>query len=163
MTIAQNAWKKIGIKCNTQYFEWAVFLKDFVNTGEFDAVVLGWSMGIDPDLYQIWHSSQAGPEQLNFVGYSNPQADDLIIRIRQEYNRDRQKDLTRQLHRLIFEDQPYTFLYAPLSTRVLDKKIVLVNRQKDGSEQYQKIYPIKSGEIIFHFHQWRKLEFTPDF
>lgn len=163
MTIAQNAWKTIGIKCNTQYFEWAVFLKDFVNTGAFDAVVLGWSMGIDPDLYQIWHSSQAGPQQLNFVGYKNPQADNLIIRIRQEYNRDRQRELAHQLHRLIHADQPYTFLYAPLSTRVLDKKIVLVDHLEDGSERYRKIYPIKSGDITFHFHKWRKLEFTPDF
>ncbi len=163
MTIAQNAWKKIGVKCNTQFFEWAVFLKDFVNTGEFDAVVLGWSMGIDPDLYQIWHSSQSGPQQLNFVGYKNPRADDLIVRIRQEYDRERQRDFTHQLHQLIHEDQPYTFLYAPLSTRVLDKKIVLVDRMKDGTEKYSKIYPIKSGDITFHFHKWRKLEFTPDF
>jgi len=163
MTIAQNAWKKIGVKCNTQYFEWAVFLKDFVYTGEFDAVVLGWSMGIDPDLYQIWHSSQAGPQQLNFVGYMNPRTDDLIVRIRQEYDRERQRDFTHQLHRLIHEDQPYTFLYAPLGTLVLDKKIVLVDRLKDGREKYSKIYPIKSGNITFYFHKWRKLEFTPDF
>ena len=163
MTIAQNAWKKIGVKCNTQFFEWAVFLKDFVNTGEFDAVVLGWSMGIDPDLYQIWHSSQSGPQQLNFVGYKNLQADELIVRIRQEYDRDRQRDFTRQLHQLIHQDQPYTFLYAPLGTRVLDKKIVLVDRTQDGTERYSKIYPTKSGDITFHFHKWRKLEFTPDF
>ncbi|RMH36654.1 MAG: peptide ABC transporter substrate-binding protein, partial [Nitrospirae bacterium] len=145
MTIAQNAWKKIGVKCNTQYFEWAVFLKDFVNTGEFDAVVLGWSMGIDPDLYQIWHSSQSGPQQLNFVGYSNPEADELIVRIRQEYDRDRQRELAHRLHRVIYNDQPYTFLYAPLTTRVLDKKIVIVERLPDGTERYKKIYPIKSG------------------
>ena len=163
LTIAQNAWKKIGIKCNTQIFEWAVFLKDFVNTGEFDAVVLGWSMGIDPDLYQLWHSSQAGPQQLNFVGYNNPKADELIIRIRQEYNRERQRELTHALHRIIYEDQPYTFLYAPLSTRVLDKKIALVDRDPDGRESYRKIFPIKSGDHEFYFHQWRKLEFTPDF
>ena len=163
MTIAQNAWKKIGVKCNTQYFEWAVFLKDFINTGEFDAVVLGWSMGIDPDLYQIWHSSQAGPQQLNFVGYTNPRADDLIVRIRKEYNHQTQRTLTHQLHRLIHEDQPYTFLYAPLGTRVLDKKIVLVDHLEDGSEKYSKIYPIKSGNETFYFHKWRKLEFTPDF
>lgn len=163
MTIAQNAWKKIGVKVNTQVFEWAVFLNDFVNTGDFDAVVLGWSMGIDPDLYQIWHSSQAGPQQLNFVGYKNPKADELIVRIRQEYNRDRQRLLTHKLHRLIHEDQPYTFLYAPLSTRVLDKKIVLVEKGPDGQEQYKKIYPTKSGDITFYFHKWRKLEFTPDF
>jgi ABC-type transport system substrate-binding protein len=163
MTIAQNAWKKIGVKVTTQVFEWAVFLNDFVNTGDFDAVVLGWSMGIDPDLYQIWHSSQAGPQQLNFVGYNNPRADALIVRIRQEYNRDRQRQLTHELHRLIHEDQPYTFLYAPLSTRVVDKKIVLVEKGPDGAEQYKKIYPTKSGDITFYFHKWRKLEFTPDF
>jgi len=162
MTIAQNAWKKIGVKCNTQYFEWAVFLKDFVNTGDFDAVVLGWSMGIDPDLYQLWHSSQAGPQQLNFIGYHNPTADELIIRIRQEYKIDVQRKLAHQLHRLIAEDQPYTFLYAPLGTTVLDKKIVLVYEEY-GSERYEKIYPTKSGDISFHFHRWRKLEFTPEF
>jgi ABC-type transport system substrate-binding protein len=163
MTIAQNAWKKIGVKVNTQVFEWAVFLGDFVNTGDFDAVVLGWSMGIDPDLYQIWHSSQSGPQQLNFVGYNSQRADELIVRIRQEYNRDRQRQLTHELHRLIHEDQPYTFLYAPLSTRVLDKKIVLVDQNPDGTERYEKIYPVKSGDHTFLFHQWRKLEFTPDF
>ncbi len=163
MIIAQNAWKKIGVKVNTQVFEWAVFLGDFVNTGDFDAVVLGWSMGIDPDLYQIWHSSQAGPQQLNFMGYTSQRADELIVRIRQEYNRDRQRQLTHELHRLIHEDQPYTFLYAPLSTRVLDKKIVLVQAGADGKEEYKKIYPMKSGDHTFLFHQWRKLEFTPDF
>ncbi len=163
MTIAQNAWSKIGVKCHTQYFEWAVFLKDFINTAEFDAVVLGWSMGIDPDLYQLWHSSQTGPRQLNFVGYRNPRADDLMVRLRREYNSDAQRTLARRLHRLIADEQPYTFLYAPLSTRVLDKKIVLVHKRGDGSESYEKIYPIPSGDITFHFHQWRKLELTPDF
>ncbi len=162
MTIAQNAWKKIGVKCNTQYFEWAVFLKDFVNTADFDAVVLGWSMGIDPDLYQLWHSSQAGPRQLNFVGYRNPRADELMVRIRREYDPGAQQALTRRLHRLIAEEQPYTFLYVPLRTRVLDKKIVLVHKRDDGSESYEKIYPIPSGDITFHFHQWRKLALTPE-
>jgi len=163
MTIAQNAWKKIGVKCNTQVFEWAVFLKDFVNTGQFDAVVLGWSMGVDPDLYQLWHSSQAGRQQLNFVGYDNSKADDLIVRIRQEYDVERQRNLAHQLHRQIAEDQPYTFLYAPLSTRVLDKKIVLVHHQPDGTERYEKIYPTKTGNIEYYFNKWRKLEFTPEF
>ena len=163
MTIVQNGWKKIGIKCNTQYFEWAVFLKDFINTGSFDATVLGWSMGIDPDIYQIFHSSQSGPQQLNFVAYNNPKADELILRIRQEYHRDRQRELTHELHRVIAEDQPYTFLFVGLATRVLDKKIVIVERAPDGKERYVKIYPTKGGNITYYFNKWRKLEFTPDF
>ena len=163
MIIAQNAWKKIGVKCNTQVFEWAVFLKDFVNTAQFDAVVLGWSMGVDPDLFQLWHSSEAGPQQLNFVGYNNSKADDLIVRIRQEYDVDRQREMAHQLHQQIHEDQPYTFLYAPLGTKVLDKKIVLVHRGEDGKETYEKIYPTKTGNISFYFNKWRKLEMNPNF
>jgi ABC-type transport system substrate-binding protein len=164
MTVAQNAWKKIGVKCNTQYFEWAVFLKDFVNKGEFDALVLGWSMTpLDPDLYQLFHSSQTGPEQLNFVAYKSPEADDLIVEIRQEYDRERQRKLAHTLHRRIALDQPYTFLYAPKSTRVLDKKIVIVEREPDGRERYVKIYPTKGGNISYYFNRWRKLDHTPDF
>jgi len=163
MTIVQNAWRKIGVNCHTQYFEWAVFLKDFINTGSFDATILGWSMGIDPDIYQIFHSSQAGPQQLNFVGYNNPKADQLILRIRQEYNRERQRELTHELHRIIAEDQPYTFLFVGLATRVLDKKIVIVEHTADGKERYVKIFPTQGGNITYYFNKWRKLEFTPDF
>lgn len=143
LSIVQNNWRKIGVKCNTQVFEWAVFLKDFVNPLKFDALVLGWSMGTNPDLYQLWHSSQAGPGQLNFVGYKNPVADRLIVTIRQEYDKTKQIKLTRELHRLIAQDQPYTFLFVRKATRLLDKKIVIVERQPDGKEKYVKIYPVK--------------------
>jgi ABC-type transport system substrate-binding protein len=163
LSIVQNSWRKIGIKCNTQVFEWAVFLKDFVNSLKFDALVLGWSMGTDPDLYQLWHSSQAGPNQLNFVGYENPQADRLIVAIRQEYDKAKQIEMTRELHRLIARDQPYTFLYVGKSTRLLDKKIVIVEREPDGKEKYVKIYPTKGGNIDYYFTRWRKLNFVPQF
>jgi ABC-type transport system substrate-binding protein len=127
-------------------------------------VVLGWSSSpLDPDLYQLFHSSQTNPQQLNFGGYQNPEVDDLIVRIRQEYDRERQRALTHRLHQVIADEQPYTFLYAPLSTRVLDKKIVLVERNPDKTERYVKIYPTKGGNISFYFNKWRKLEFTPNF
>jgi ABC-type transport system substrate-binding protein len=159
MTIAQDSWRQIGIKCNTQLFEWAVFLEDFVNPAKFDALILGWSMGVDPDLYQLWHSSQSGYAQLNFVGYNNPEADQLIVQIRREYDFATQQKMTHKLHRLIADDQPYTFLYAPLSHSVLDKKIVMM--EDDGS--YSKLKPTKTGNILFYFNRWRKLEFTPTF
>jgi ABC-type transport system substrate-binding protein len=159
LTIAQNHWRKIGVKCNTQVFEWAVFLEDFIDPGQFDAIVMGWRMGIDQDLYQIWHSSQTGPKQLNFVGYSNPEADALILRIRQEYDPAEQRKLTHRLHRVIAEDQPYTFLVAPRATTVLDKKFVVM--REDGT--YSRITPARSGSIMFDFNKWQKLAMTPSF
>ena len=163
LTIVQESWRKIGIKCNTQLFEWAVFLKDFVNALKYDALVLGWSTGIDPDLYQIWHSSQAGPRQLNFVGYNNAEADRLITRIRREYDREKQIVMARELHRIIARDQPYTFLYVAKSTKLLDKKIVIVETEEGGEKKYEKIYPTKDGRIRYYFNKWKKLATIPQF
>jgi ABC-type transport system substrate-binding protein len=163
MTIAQDAWKKLGIDVVTQSFEWTVFLEEFVNPGQFDALVLGWSGGaLDPDLFQIWHSSQANPYQLNFAGYVNPEADRLIERIRVEYDPEIRLGLAHRLHELIANDQPYTFLVASRATYVLDRKMAIVERGPDGAERYRPIEPVK-GMLTFHFERWRKLASDPVF
>ncbi len=159
LTIAQDAWRRIGVKANTQLFEWAVFLEDFINPARFDAVILGWSMGADPDLFQLWHSSQTGRNRLNFVGYRSAEADRLIERIRIEYDRDRQRELARRLHRRIAADQPYTFLYAPRSTRVLDRKIVMV--APGGG--YVPVRAARSGDLFYFMNRWIKLARAPRF
>jgi ABC-type transport system substrate-binding protein len=156
MVIAQNAWRRLGIKVEALSLEWAVFIRERVNKADFDAVVLGWSMGLDPDIYQIFHSSQTGPFQLNFVGYTNSRADELMVRIRQEYNDSRQVAMARELHRLIAQDQPYTFLYVRKSLALMDGKIVRMVRGPDGTPRYLPFAPNKLGRIGFHFKEWVK-------
>ncbi len=163
LAIAQDAWKQIGIDVRTDLVEWSVFIKERVNKLDFDAVVLGWSMGIDPDLFQIWHSSQTGPQQLNFVGYRNPEADALIVKIRREYDHDRQVADCRRLHAIIAADQPYTFLYVGKWTAVLDKRIVVRENDAGGSPRYSRITPTKTGSYMFHFNKWIKLAEMPRF
>ena len=162
-TIAQDAWRKIGVDCKVQLFEWAVFLKDFINTGKFDAVVLGWSTGTDPDQFQVWHSSQTGPQQLNFTGYVNREADRLIEEIRLEYDPARQRELAHALHRLIAAEQPYTFLFAGRGTTVVDRKIAMVERGADGAERIVPLRPSPTGQLRYWFTRWKKLEHAPDF
>jgi ABC-type transport system substrate-binding protein len=163
LAVAQDAWKQIGIDVRTDLVEWSVFIQERVNKLDFDALVLGWSMGIDPDLYQIWHSSQTGPQQLNFVGYRNPEADDLIVRIRQEYDFDRRVALCHRLHAIIAADQPYTFLYVGKWTAVLDKRIVIRETDSGGRQRFRKITPTPTGNYMFYFNQWIKLAEMPQF
>ena len=88
LTIAQENWKRLGIRCKTQAFEWTVFLEQFVHVRKFDAIALGWVGGdVNPDKSQVWHSSQVANYKLNFPGYANPKADALMERIRVEYDR----------------------------------------------------------------------------
>ncbi|HSE94518.1 MAG TPA: ABC transporter substrate-binding protein [Methylomirabilota bacterium] len=156
MVIAQNAWRRLGIQVDTLTLEWAVFINQRVDKGDFDAVVLGWSMGLNPDLYQIFHSSQTGRFQLNFVGYRNPRADELMSRIRREYDEARQTLMGRELHRLIAADQPYTFLYVGRALSLLDGKIVRMVPGPDGQPRYLPFVPDRLGRVNYHFDQWIK-------
>jgi ABC-type transport system substrate-binding protein len=163
LSIAQNSWRKIGVDVRTDLLEWAVFIQERVNKLDFDALILGWGMGIEPDLYQIWHSSQTGPYQLNFVGFKNKEADDLIIKIRQEYDRARQVSDCRRLHEIIAAEQPYTFLFVRKWTALLDKRIVIMARDPSGKVKYEKIRPTKTGNYTFFFNKWIKLPDVPTF
>ncbi|MFH1984079.1 MAG: ABC transporter substrate-binding protein [Pseudomonadota bacterium] len=163
LAIAQDAWKRIGVDVRTDLLEWSVFLQERVNKLDFDALVLGWQMGIDPDLYQIWHSSQTGPFQLNFVGFRNAAADDLIIKIRQEYDLAKQIDYCHRLHAIIADEQPYTFLYVSNWTAVLDRRIAIKETDAAGNTRYRRIEPTKTGNYAFDFNQWIKLPTPPVF
>ena len=162
LAIAQDSWKQIGIDVQTDLLEWSVFIQERVNKLDFDTLVLGWSMGIDPDLYQIWHSSQTGPHQLNFVGFNNPQADDLIVKIRQEYDHQTQVAYCHRLHEIIAREQPYTFLYVGKWTAILDKRIVIREVDHSGQSIYKKITPTQTGDFQFYFNRWIKLPEMPE-
>jgi ABC-type transport system substrate-binding protein len=163
MAIVQNEWRQIGVDVRTDLLEWSVFIQERVNKLDFDALVLGWQLGIEPDLYQIWHSSQTHPYQLNFVGFKNAEADDLIIKIRQEYNHKRQVAYCHQLHEIIAREQPYTFLYVSRWTAILDKRIVIKEVGAGGKVTYKKITPTKTGNYTFYFNKWIKLPEVPNF
>ncbi len=163
VAVAQDAWRQLGIDVSTDLLEWSVFIQERVHRSDFDALVLGWSMGIEPDLYQIWHSSQIGRHKLNFVGFSNPEADELILKIRREYDHDRQVEYCHRLHRIIAEEQPYTFLYVNKWTAVLDRRIVIRETDEQGGVRYKKITPTRTGNFMFEFNRWIKLSEAPDF
>ena len=158
-TLTQDGLRKIGIEVNVEPFEWSVFLKNHVNKGDFDAVVLGWSLGYDYDQFQIWHSSQTNPEQLNFVSYKNPEVDRLLEAIRQEYNREKIIGMAGRMQSIIYNDQPYLFLYVPQSASVMWKGTYRI-RRPDGKGGWidSPVEMTKAG-----WSYWSDWFYRPDF
>ena len=81
-----------------------------VRAHDFDAMALSWSSADSvQDTFQTLHSSQ-GAAGSNYVGYSNPAVDALLVTIRGEFDPDKRAALERRVHRLVYEDQAYLFL-----------------------------------------------------
>ncbi len=122
-TLIQRRLQDIGIKTSIRTIEWASFISRFIKTGDFDAVVLGWSLGVEPDQYNIWHSSQQGPGQFNFIGYANPQVDRLLEQGRLELDPDKRMQIYHRFAEILLEDSPVVYLYAGYGLSAVHKRV----------------------------------------
>lgn len=120
--IIQQDLAKLGIKVNIRVLEWTTLIHQFIDKRRFQAVILGWTTGPDPDLYDIFHSSKTKSPGLNFIGYENPEVDRLLEEGRYTLDREKRKRIYFRLQEILAEDQPYTFLYIPMSLEAIHKR-----------------------------------------
>jgi len=111
--IIQRRLAEVGIRVKIRVVEWAAFVKDFINQRKFDATILGWTIPMEPDLYDVWHSSKTGPEELNFVSFQNAEVDELIVKARESFDQAFRKRCYDRIQEILAEEQPYLFLYVP--------------------------------------------------
>ncbi len=141
--IIQSNLARIGIKVNIQILEWQALLHQYIDKKKFEAIILGWGLGQDPDAYDIWYSQKTKEGEFNFVSYNNPKVDQLLIEGRKTCNQEKRKKIYQEIHALIADDQPYTFLYYPQALPILAKRFTGV-----------KVTPIG---IWWNFPQWKVL------
>ena len=120
--------------------EWAAFIHEFVNKGRFDTVMLGWTITQDPDIYAVWHSSQAHDGGLNFTRFVNAELDSLLVRARSTPDRQERTQLYRRIQELLDEEQPYCFLFVPYSLPIVQRR-------------FHGIKPALAG-IMYNFEDW---------
>jgi len=119
--IIQQNMKSIGIDVNIRVMEWQAFLEQ-IDKRSFDAIILGWSMGRDPDIYDIWHSSKTKKGEYNFIGYKNTEVDRLLVEGRRTFNMEKRKKIYYRIHAILAEEQPYAFLYVPDALPIVHKR-----------------------------------------
>lgn len=138
--IIQRRLNAVGIKVKIRTIEWAAFINDFIDKRNFEAVILGWSTGPEPDIYDIWHSSKTGPKELNFISYKNKRVDELLLKGRHTFNQEERKKYYFEIQEILAEDQPCTFLYVPYALPIIH-------------ERFKGIKPAPIG-IDYNFIEW---------
>jgi peptide/nickel transport system substrate-binding protein len=98
----------------------------------FDATVLGWTSGLETDVYQMFHSSQTKTNGNNFINYESPALDALIEKARVEVDETKRMAIWKQAEGVFFDEQPYTFLKRSKSLVFIDKRIKNLELTKMG-------------------------------
>jgi peptide/nickel transport system substrate-binding protein len=138
--IIQAAFKDLGVQVEIRVIEWAALLKEYIKKRNFEAVILAWGITPDPDQFDIWHSSKTSPDELNRIGYANPEVDDLLEKGRSTCIEAERKKYYDRLQEVLAEDQPIVFLYFRDGLPVVSSRV-------------RGIVPAPIG-IMYNFNEW---------
>lgn len=147
--IIQQRLRQVGIDVKIRVVEWAAFLKEFVNKGNFEVVLLAWSISQDPDMFDIWHSSKTNIGELNFVGYKNPEVDRLLIEGRSTFDIEKRKRAYFRIQEILADEQPYTFLYVPDALPVVSSRVRGVEPAPAGIGHNQIKWYVPKNEQVY--------------
>jgi len=138
--LLQDQFKEIGIEATPKVMEFSALIADITAPAwKYDALVLGWSLGTDPDPSGIFHSKEI-ENGFNFVHYVNPELDKLMDAQLQERDKEKRKEQIGEIQKQIAEDQPYTFLYYPEEFRAMPAEL--------------KGYEFHAKNPLYHAENW---------
>src|SRR5262249_8695518 len=124
-------------KVNIKSTDFNTFI-EVVNSRKFGAIRFAWGEPdcVDTDPYQIWHSSSWANQGSNHTGYSNAEVDDILVRARRELDFKKRQRIFKKLHRILHEEQPYTFLFNLYELYFYNKKFRNVKFYVIGTTPY---------------------------
>lgn len=132
--ILKTEAQRAGIEVVLTPVEFVTLLED-ADQRNFDLVALAWvkTPGLD-DMKQVWHSDFDRPGGSNRVGFGTAESDALIDQIRVTLDEEKRNELYKKVQRIIYEEQPYIFLFVPAER-------IVINNRFDGTE----VSPIRPG------------------
>ena len=94
-----------------------------------------------PDQYQIFHSSQSKNDGSNYGSYNNKTADSLMVSYRAEFDETKRIEINKQLQKILYDDQAYTFLWTPKAKYVY-------------SDRFKNVRWYPTPPTAYHLPEW---------
>lgn len=114
---------EVGVKINLNLVETSSLYSDIIKTRNYQALLTKEIMGLDPDPYPFWHSSQNNAPGLNLAKFQNREVDRLLIEARQTADNKIRLEKYMRFQEILSDESPATFLYSNNYNYILDKDI----------------------------------------
>ncbi|MEF8846994.1 MAG: ABC transporter substrate-binding protein [Candidatus Paceibacterota bacterium] len=114
--LLKKQWKKAGVDLKINSVSLSKLKTDHIKSRNYESLLFGQSLGIKPDFYSFWHSSQDKDPGLNLAKYDSEEADKLLGEARKTLDNNKRADLYEDFQKLLLEEAPVVFLYNPKFT-----------------------------------------------
>ena len=140
----RDQWiENLGVDATVQIGEVGKIFGNWVDVN-YDVNMAGWSgkpSRIDPATFVNAFKTDGG---LYTPNYSNPEYDSLVDEIQRETDRDRRQELVYEAQRIVAEDQPVVFLFAPNALTATNTANWSNYTSQIGDQNYTHVWNLRS-------------------
>lgn len=124
-TAIQSQWQKVGVHMDIKPADLnLVIVPALIDNYNFTMIILGESVGPDPDTSNFWQTRSATTGKGNSGDYSNPQLDKLMDQGVTTLDTAKRKQLYDQITSILLTDPPALFLVYPEATYCVAKRVL---------------------------------------
>ncbi|MBI4034296.1 hypothetical protein HY380_00180 [Candidatus Saccharibacteria bacterium] len=145
----QDQWRKIGAKVDVRYYSADDLQSQIIANHDYDILLYGISIGVDPDIFAYWHSSQASISSqghLNLSEYQSTIADQALASARTRTQDKARATKYERFLRVWRTDAPALALYQPNLLYVSRGPIFNFERRAD-TDSADRFYNVQNWMI----------------
>ena len=121
--ILASQWQNLGVKLEIETFDRSTLEREIIKPRNYELLLFGKVLGLFPDPFPFWHSSQKRDPGLNLALFENKESDKLLEEVRQSQDLNLQKEKLEKFQNLLIAEAPAVFLYNPNYLYFVSKEI----------------------------------------
>lgn len=106
-------WRAIGAEVSVQSVTVGTMQAEILRPRNYEALLYGEVLGMEPDLYPFWHSTQTRDPGLNLALFKDRASDQLLEEARKTTDMEKRSAAYRKFQERLAEEVPAIFLYSP--------------------------------------------------
>ena len=110
--VIKQQWEAVGVVVKIQAVSASLLQSEIINPRNYQALLASEVVGLDPDPYPFWHSSQVAAPGLNLAQWQNREADQLLVEARQTFDESARLEKYENWQNILRQESPATFLYS---------------------------------------------------
>lgn len=144
--LLQKEWGKLGVKVTPAYIASEDLQRNVISGHDYDILLYGISIGVDPDVFVYWHSSQAATSsaQLNLSEYRSAIADQALEGARTRADNELRAAKYKAFLAAWRQDSPALALYQPNFLYVTNGSVFGLDRKAYNA----------GADRFFNVHEW---------
>lgn len=142
----KKQWSEVGARVTITENDPVTLQQSYIRPRKYDALLYGINVGLDPDIYAYWHSSQAADPGLNLSAYKSTAVDKALESGRTIIDKPTRSAKYKAFLSAWMVDNPAVMLYSPTYIYAVSDEVRGISAHKLG-EPTDRFYGIESWAV----------------